>query len=139
MMVEDNPDHALLIKRGIEGPDCTVRHFEDGLEALEACEANQSEEAKPDLILLDLQLPGLDGFSIMERLRKIKAYEHVPIVMLTTSARQKEISQAYALGASGYVVKSDDFQMFMTKLKHIKNYWFQTVELPEKNGGTHAS
>lgn len=132
-MVEDNPDHALLIRRGIEGSDCSVVHYEDGLAALKACEAVDHAEARPDLVLLDLKLPGMDGFGVLERLRKMKWFEQVPIVMFTTSSRKEEIEEAYRLGASGYVVKSDDFQLFTAKLKRVKDYWLSTVELPKSS------
>ena len=132
-MVEDNPDHALLIRRGIEESECAIAHYEDGLAAVEACEAVDCAEARPDLVLLDLKLPGMDGFGVLERLRKMKWFKYVPIVMLTTSSRKEEIEQAYRFGASGYVVKSDDFGEFTAKLKRVKDYWFSAVELPKPN------
>ena len=129
-MIEDNEDHALLIRRGIETPDCEIRHFSDGLEALKACQQVQKYGGRPDLILLDLQLPGMNGFDILQAIKKMDELLYVPIVMLTTSARREEIEKAYELGADGYVVKSDDFSVLITKLKYIKDYWFSAVELP---------
>ncbi len=129
-MIEDNEDHALLIRRGIETSDCQVRHFTDGLEALKACEQVQTYDNRPDLILLDLQLPGVNGFEILQAIKKMDELSRVPIVMLTTSARREEIEKAYQLGADGYVVKSDDFSVLITKLKYIKDYWFSAVESP---------
>ena len=129
-MIEDNEDHALLIRRGVESEDCTVIHHQDGLVALKACEAIQSQEQKPDLILLDLKLPGMDGFEVLKNLKKLKCFEQVPVVMLTTSCRREEIEKAYRLGAVGYVVKSEDFSELIAKLKRVKDYWFYTVEAP---------
>ncbi len=129
-MIEDNEDHALLIRRAIEDADCSVTHYQDGLDAMKACEAIQNQDQRPDLILLDLKLPGMDGFEVLTNLKKIKRFEPVPVVMLTTSCRREEIEKAYQLGASGYVVKSEDFAELITKLKHVKDYWFHTVEAP---------
>jgi CheY-like chemotaxis protein len=135
VIVEDNPDHALIIKKGIEANDCRVSHYEDGHKAVEACRANTVGDEKPNLVFLDINLPGMDGFGVLECLRKLEKFKHIPIVMLTTSARQKEVERAYGLGANGYVVKSENFQQFMAKLQAVKNYWFCTVELPTTNEG----
>ena len=131
-MIEDNEDHALLIRRGIESADCSVIHYADGPEAVKALEQIKTAVDRPDLILLDLQLPGMNGFEIMKAINHMSSLSNVPVVMLTTSARREEIAQAYQLGARGYVVKSDDFSVLMTKLKSVKEYWFSAVELPSK-------
>jgi CheY-like chemotaxis protein len=136
MSVEDNPDHAFLIRKGLEDASCSVSHYEDGPSAMSAAEGVQNREAAPDLVLLDLQLPGMDGFGVLTRLRKLKLFKRVPIVMLTTSGRQKEIDEAYHLGATGYVVKSEDFDAFKAKLKHVKDYWLNTVEFSSQDGDT---
>ncbi len=130
VMIEDNQDHALLIKRGVESKDCEVMHFEDGPTALKHLSEIRQMEVRPDLILLDLQLPGMNGFDILKKIRESDFISRVPVVMLTTSCRKEEIEKAYQLGANGYAVKSDDFDTFMKKLKNIKEYWFSTVELP---------
>lgn len=130
MMIEDNPDHALLIRKALEDGDCAVTHHEDGDSALRSCEVMRNGAAKPDLVFLDLKLPGMDGFEILTRMKNIEGFKGVPIVMLTTSGRAEEIRKAYDLGANGYVVKPDDFSELKAKLKRVKDYWFSTVELP---------
>ena len=137
-MIEDNEDHALLIRKGIEEGDCTVVHYPDGLEALKACQAVENHDSKPDLILLDLKLPGMDGFDVLRNLKQIKGFEQIPVVMLTTSCRKQEIEKAYQLGAVGYVVKSEDFGELMAKLRRVKDYWFQTVEFPNSRPAAHV-
>lgn len=129
-MIEDNSDHALLIRRGMEDGGCALTHYQDGLEALAACEGIRNQDEKPDLILMDLELPGMNGFEVLRNLRKMKWFERVPVVMLTTSSRREEIEKAYQLGAAGYVIKSEDFGELMAKLKRVKDYWFHTVEAP---------
>ena len=129
-MIEDNEDHALLIRKGIEGADCVVTHYSDGPVAVKACQDIETQDQRPDLVLLDLKLPGMDGFEVLKSLKKVKWFEHVPIVILTTSCRREEIEKAYQLGASGFVVKSEDFGELIAKLKRVKDYWFHTVEAP---------
>ncbi|MBI4372544.1 MAG: response regulator [Candidatus Omnitrophica bacterium] len=131
-MIEDNEDHALLIRRGMEDEDCKVTHYPDPLQAIKACEDIQSQDAKPDLVLLDLKLPGMDGFEVLKRLKQLKWFEHVPIIILSTSCRKEEIQTAYQLGAASYIVKSEDFQELTAKLKRLKDYWFHTVEAPNQ-------
>lgn len=131
VMVEDNDDHAILIRHGLETGDSEITHYRDGLQAVDAFEKMSTEGTHPDLVLLDLKLPGMDGFGVLARIGKLDWLSKVPVVMLTTSSRKEEIAQAYRLGARGYVVKSDDFAELIEKLKRVKNYWFQTVELPE--------
>lgn len=130
VMIEDNEDHALLIRRGLEEPECSVTHYSDGAEALQFLGQMANPAQRPDLILLDLKLPGMDGFEVLEALKKMEWCLAVPVVILTTSARKEEIAKAYRLGAGGYVVKSDEFSEFVAKLKCVKDYWFHTVELP---------
>ncbi|MBI1977344.1 MAG: response regulator [Candidatus Omnitrophica bacterium] len=130
MMVEDNEDHAFLVQKSVEDSDCIVVRYSDGLQALKACQDIQNQEGKPELILLDLQLPGMDGFEVLKNLRQIKGFEQIPVVFLTTSARAQEIEKAYQLGASGYVVKPEQFGDLVSKMKCVKDYWFHTVETP---------
>ena len=130
VIIEDNEDHALLIRRGLEASDCRVMHFVDGPEALKVLGEIRQDSFRPDLILLDLKLPGIDGFQVLEKIRAMDFIARIPVVMLTTSCRKEEVDRAYQLGASGYVVKSEDFSEFMRKLKHIKEYWFGAVESP---------
>ena len=93
-MIEDNVDHALLIRKSLENEECAVFHYQDGLEVLKACQAMNGNAAKPDLIFLDLQLPGMDGFEVLQNLKHIKGFERIPVVMLTTSYRKQEIEKA---------------------------------------------
>ncbi|MBI4368405.1 MAG: response regulator [Candidatus Omnitrophica bacterium] len=130
-IIEDNEDHALLIRRGIESADCAVLHYPDGMKALEASREIPDEGSRPDLILLDLKLPGMDGFEVIQKLKEIKLFKRIPVVILTTSSRREEIEKAYQLGAGGFVSKSEDFESLTAKLKRIKDYWLHTVEPPD--------
>lgn len=129
-MVEDNPDHAFLIQTAIGEEDCKITHFSEGQALLDYFQANQMPEALPELVLLDLNLPNLDGFQILTKLRADTRLKLVPVVMLTTSKRPEEIKRAYELGAHGFVSKSDDFGNLKNQLANVKNYWLKTVERP---------
>ncbi len=131
-MIEDNEDHALLIRKSIEDENCTVVHYPDGLQVLKACQTIE-RDSKPDLIFLDLKLPGMDGFEVLQNLKNIKGFNQIPVVMLTTSCRRQEVEKAYQMGASGYIVKSEDFGTLVEKLRQAKEYWFHTVELPNQH------
>ncbi len=87
-------------------------------------------EELPALVLLDLNLPAMDGFQILSKLRSTKKLKFVPVVMLTTSKRPEEINRAYELGAHGFVSKSEDFGNLKNQLKCVKEYWLKTVERP---------
>ncbi len=131
VIIEDNEDHAMLIGLALKGEELCVERFENGTKALEAFEKITDPASRPDLVLLDLKLPGIDGFGVLEKIRKMPSLFGMPVVMLTTSSRQEEIKKAYELGASGYVVKPDDFGKMTEKLKKVKAYWFEAVEMPE--------
>ena len=131
IIVEDNPDHALLIVRGLRENGLDVAHYPDGAALLDSFKKESASAEAPDIILLDLKLPGIDGLEILRRIRAHPKYRLIPVVMLTTSKYRKEINQAYELGASGFVNKSEDFPEFVAKLARVKDYWLRTVERPQ--------
>ncbi len=129
-LVEDNSDHALLIQRGLKESNCEVTHFSDGQSLLNFFKSAAGSSDFPAFILLDLKLPGLDGFEILSAIRSGAKTKRIPVVMFTTSQYQKEINRAYELGASGFVSKSENFEELIAKLARLKDYWLRTVELP---------
>ncbi len=106
LLVEDNPDHALLTKLAIGRLDEVreVRVVDDGLKALELLRHG----VRPDLILLDLKLPGLDGFDVLEALRADASLRGIPVVVLSTSSADGDRSRVADLGAVGYLDKPVD-------------------------------
>lgn len=115
LLVEDNPDHALLAKLGISRLDEVreVRVAGDGVQALELLEAGPP----PDLVLLDLKLPRLDGFAVLERLRAHPSLRGVPVVVLSTSPAEVDRARSVALGASAYLRKPLDPGALRTLLR----------------------
>ena len=129
-LVEDNPDHAFLISRCVQESGHEIVHYSDGGSILRFFERDLPTSEFPEFILLDLKLPGMDGFEILSRIKRHPKGALIPVVILTTSKYQKEINRAYELGASGFVTKSEDFSELATKLGSVKNYWLKTVEKP---------
>jgi two-component system, response regulator len=129
-LVEDNPDHALLISKGLSATDCEIVHYPDGKAFLDFFSKDHPENEIPLLIVLDLKLPGMDGFEILRRLRSLPKYRLIPVVILTTSKYQQEINRAYELGANGFVTKPAEFSDLLAKLTQVKDYWLRTVEKP---------
>jgi two-component system response regulator len=139
MLIEDNDDHAELVSAALEVNNLVGRvvRFADAESALDHL-FTESRAARrhslPDLILLDLMLPGMSG---MEMLRIIKSHpetKSVPVVVLTTSSQDSKISKAYELGANSYIAKPIGHQDFVIKLAELNMFWSVTAELPVSSG-----
>lgn len=138
LLIEDNPGDARLAREGLS--ECKIRNnlhvVDDGVKAM-AFLRRQGEYAKaprPDLILLDLNLPRKDG---REVLREIKDDEHlkvIPVVILTTSKAEEDIIKTYSLHANCYVTKPLGLQQFLDVVRSIEDFWFTIVRLPPKQG-----
>lgn len=131
LLVEDNPDHAVLAKLSLSRLDeiREVRLAMDGVEALEILESSPL----PDLILLDLRLPRLDGFELLERLRRDERFRKIPVIVLTTSAARVDLQRSRSLGAIGYLTKPLDgsaLRRFMKRLADQEDGWSGQQELP---------
>jgi CheY-like chemotaxis protein len=136
LLVEDNPADVLIIRRVmaraglehhltvIEDGEAAVRHFQ-------ALAALPSEaEGLPDLVVLDLNIPRLDGFEVLRILRSCSRCGLVPVVVMSTSVREEEVQRAYRLGASSFVEKSPEFDLFATRFRQLLDYWSEVVRLP---------
>jgi CheY-like chemotaxis protein len=133
LLVEDNPDHVLLTRAALEGNGMIneIHIVKDGQEALDFVynRGKYSNAPKPGLILLDINLPKVDGFEVLRQIKKDSQLKSIPVIMLTTSAREEEISRGYAEGANSYVTKPVKFDDFVQKIKNIHLYWFLTNTL----------
>ena len=136
LLIEDNQDHAFLTRKILRQSEtvASVQVIHDGEEALELLERRgryrESVLPRPDLILLDIKLPKLDGFELLQRIKANPDVGWVPVVLLTTSARDEEIARGYRLGANSYVTKPIQFDEFAKKIRHIEEYWSRVSELP---------
>ncbi len=103
----------------------------DGEEALAWLPRWEAGEPLPALILLDLKLPRVDGLDVLRRLKQHERFRHIPVVVLTSSAEDKDINTAYDLGVNSYIVKPVSFERFMEVVQHIELYWCVLNRIPE--------
>ncbi len=132
MLVEDSPvDVDLTLRafsrRRLANPVIVAR---DGEEALEWIPRWQAGEVKPAVILLDLNMPRVDGLTVLKQLKSIPELQRIPVVILTTSKEDRDINTAYDLGANSYIVKPVDFENFMDVAQQIELYWCVSNEQP---------
>jgi CheY-like chemotaxis protein len=109
-----------------------VRHVEDGEEAL-AYVRNEGKYAaaeRPSLILLDLNLPKIDGRSVLQQLKSDRRLRSIPIIVLTTSNDPEDVNRCYELQANGYVVKPFNYLEFTDQIKRLSDFWLSTVRRP---------
>ncbi len=110
---------------------------EDGEEALDYLlrrgkYEDPTSSPKPDLMLLDLNMPKMDGKQLLEQMRADSSLRRIPVVALTTSKQENDIIRTYDLGANSYMVKPVDMDQFINAIKVLKDYWFQIVVLPPR-------
>jgi two-component system response regulator len=137
LLVEDNPDDELLTlralrKNGVTGEVMVAR---DGVEALDylfgtGAHAGRDTSVMPQLILLDLNLPKIDGLEVLRRLRADERTRLLPVVILTSSREQSDMLEGYGLGANSYVRKPVNFEQFVTAVEQLKLYWLILNEAP---------
>jgi CheY-like chemotaxis protein len=133
-MVEDNEGDVTLTLEALERAKVKNRiHIAaDGVEAM-AFLRRQGEHAnapRPDLILLDLNLPRMDGREVLEALKADPELKTIPVVVLTTSQAEEDIVRSYKLNANCYITKPVDLQQFLQVIKSIGEFWLQVVKLP---------
>ena len=139
MLIEDNPDDEALTVRALKKYKIVneVVVARDGVEALEylfgeGAHAGRDTREMPQVILLDLKLPKLDGLGVLRRLRADDRTKLLPIVILTSSNEEQDRVQGYGLGANSYVRKPVDFDQFVEAAKHLGLYWLVLNEPPPK-------
>lgn len=139
LLVEDNPDDVELMVRAFrsEGIEVDVKVAADGAEALVlllGSDTRPSLASLPAVILLDLNLPGIDGFEVLRRIRGDPNTHYLPVVVLTSSAEPGDLLKAYRTGANSYVRKPTAFRDLLTATRRIAEYWLSLNELPPQQG-----
>ena len=135
LLVEDNPGDVFLTKKAFETSKL-ANHLvvaPDGEVALKMLKKEDEYEAQPtpDIILLDLNLPKVDGKEVLEAIKEDEKLRKIPVVILTSSNAEKDILMSYELHANSYIVKPVDFSNFLDIVNSIENFWFSIVVLPE--------
>ena len=134
LLVEDSPTDALLAKEALEYSKVANNLYivADGVEALDFLrrQGKHTNAPRPDLILLDLNLPKKDGREVLKDIKNDEQLRLIPVVVLTTSTNEADVLKTYGLHANCYIVKPVDFQKFAEVVKAIENFWFVVVTLP---------
>lgn len=125
--IDDNPADIRLVEEGVAAADVEVdlRVLNNGRRAanqLRTIDADSPEE-HPDLILLDLNLPGTSGFELLETVRNESAFQHVPVVIISSSENPDDISRSYELSANAYVTKPSDPDEYITMINRTIDFW----------------
>jgi two-component system response regulator len=141
LLVEDNPDDEALTLRALKKNNITNKIVvaRDGVEALDylfgtGMYAGRDTGSQPELILLDLKLPKVDGFEVLTKLRADERTKLLPVVILTSSKEQHDVLNGYGLGANSYVRKPVDFQAFVDAVLQLGLYWLVLNERPADPG-----
>ncbi len=134
LLVEDSPGDARLTEEALKESKVLNRlHLaRDGMEALAFVrrEGAFSMAPRPDIILLDLNLPKKDGREVLAELKDDPALKNIPVVVLTTSKAEQDVLKAYELHANCYITKPVDFDKFMSVVRQIEDFWLTIVKLP---------
>ena len=136
LLVEDNPGDVRLAKEALKECkiDNTVYVVEDGIEALAFLrrEGEHEKAPRPDLILLDLNLPKKSGREVLAEVKADPSLRRIPIVVMTVSRDEEDVLKAYNLHANCYITKPIDFGQFIRITQSIEDFWFRIVKLPPK-------
>lgn len=136
LLVEDNPGDVRLTVEALK--DGKLRNslsvVKDGVEALALLrrQGQYAEAARPDLILLDLNLPRMDGREVLAQIKQDPSLRRIPVVVLTSSHAEQDIIRSYDLQANCYITKPVDLYQFATVVKSIEDFWFTIVKLPQE-------
>ena len=136
LMADDDADDRLLAQEALaENKLANDLHFvENGEELLDYLyqrgKFNEDNAPKPGLILLDLNMPKMDGREALKQLKSNADFRRIPVIVLTTSKSEEDIIKSYDLGVNSFISKPVTFQELVEVTKHIGNYWFGIVELP---------
>ena len=134
LLVEDNPGDVRLTMEGLKG--ATASHnlsvVEDGVEAMALLrrEGKYADAHRPDLILLDLNLPRMDGREVLAEIKTDEELRRIPVVILTTSDAEDDILKMYDLQANCYLTKPLDLERFLSVVRAIEHFWLNVVKLP---------
>jgi CheY-like chemotaxis protein len=137
LLVEDNPGDVRLTIEGLK--EAKVRNnlhvARDGVEAIEFLrrQGKFADAVRPDLILLDLNLPRMDGREVLATIKSDADLKTIPVVVLTTSSAEQDVLHSYELQANSYITKPVDLEQFIKVVRSIEDFWLTIVTLPNKS------
>lgn len=138
MVVEDSPEDFEVLERGFKKAEILLHfeHFVDSNRAWDHLEDRflngdgDQKGGKPSLILMDLNMPGMDGFELLQKIKSEPDLCNIPIVTLSTSKSENDINRAYAYGANTYISKPVDIAGYVRMANTLKTFWFECASLP---------
>jgi CheY-like chemotaxis protein len=134
LLVEDNEADVRLTREALReaGDDVRLSMVADGEQALAFLrrEGGFSEAPRPDLVLLDLNLPRKNGLEVLDELRADPSLAQIPVIVLTSSAARSDVEAAYARGANAFVVKPHELDVFMDLINAVRTFWLEVAQLP---------
>lgn len=134
LLVEDNPGDVKLTEKAFENANLlnNMHHAADGEEAMDFLhQRGEYEDApKPDIVLLDLNLPKLNGDEVLKKIKDNEELRRIPVVMLTSSEAEEDIMSTYNLHANAYMTKPVEFSGFIDVVKKVEGFWFSVVRYP---------
>jgi CheY-like chemotaxis protein len=134
LLIEDNEGDARLAKEAMRDSKIrnTIHHVSDGEEAMAflRMQGKYAKESRPDLILLDLNLPKKDGREVLAEIKGDESLRRIPVVILTVSSAEEDILKSYNLHANCYITKPIDLDQFLKVVRSIEDFWLTIVKLP---------
>jgi two-component system response regulator len=138
LLVEDNPADADLTREGLADGRLlhTLHHVTDGVQALQFLrrEGKYADVPTPDLVLLDLNLPKMDGRQVLQAIKGDPVLRRIPVVVLTSSKAEADVIKSYDLHANCYMCKPVDLNQFLETVRQIEEFWLTVVRLPPHEG-----
>lgn len=135
LLVEDNPDDVTIVKRAMRKSDlkCDLYVASDGEEALDmlARKGEFEDTPRPDLVLLDINLPKINGLEVLAKIKQDDQLKRIPVIVLTISEREEDMARAYDSGAASYMTKPVDSKDFERLIQTVQEYWRIARILPE--------
>jgi CheY-like chemotaxis protein len=137
LLADDDSDDRLLAQDALSevGRDCELRTVTDGVELMDyllhrGAYGDERESPRPSMILLDLNMPRMDGREALVHIRTHEALRHIPVVVLTTSKSEEDVFASYAMGGNSFITKPVSFAALVELLREFLRYWLDVVELP---------
>ena len=134
LLVEDNRDDVILTQQAFKQSHIAIHlnNVKNGVDCMNFLrkEGDYKDVPTPNLILLDLNMPIMDGREVLEAISKDESLSHLPVVILTTSEDERDVYKMYQLRCSSYIVKPIDFTQFLRVVNELSEYWFTVVALP---------
>lgn len=143
LLVDDNPADVVLVRESLaETAHQSHVHFVVGADEAIAFlrqRGRYMHTVRPDLMILDLNLPNRDGHRVLAEVRALPELNHIPVVVFSSSASQQDIALSYELGANCYVSKPADLKRFFSAVRAIEEFWFRYATLPHKENNERAT